>query len=137
VAARGTREERSEQSKQRRIGVDVVERGTVVDLRIVVKDVGIQSRVHALPRTTCREASTTAEENLDGSKGIDVLIVDTRTFEGEVEIVELERWVVNEPVTTDVIYRRAGIDIRPWNFGLGLYAGVVEVRCRTSHRLVK
>jgi hypothetical protein len=45
------RVERGEEAEERRIGVDVVEGGTVVDLWVVVEDVRVQPGVHALSGT--------------------------------------------------------------------------------------
>ena len=109
----------------------------MVNLCVMIEDVCVQSRVHALPGTACRKASTTAKEDLDRSKGVDVLIMNSRTFEREIEMVKLKRRIVSEMMTTSVIHWRAGIENRLLNVGLGLYTGVVEVGGSASHRLVK
>lgn len=68
----------------------------MVNLRIVVEDVGVQPRVHALAWAACRERASSTEENLHYSEGVDIVVVDAETFVGDVEMVEVLLGVFDE-----------------------------------------
>lgn len=69
-------DEGREQPEERRVGVNVVERCTVLNLRVVVEDVRVQTGVHALSRAACAEGTASTEENLHRRNGVDVGVVN-------------------------------------------------------------
>jgi len=62
LISRCVRDKRSEEPEEGRVCVDVVERSTVVDLWEVIEDICVQSRIHALPGTTCRKWSVNEDK---------------------------------------------------------------------------
>lgn len=81
----------------------MVEGRAVVNLWIVVEDVGIEPRIHALSGTTRGEAASAAEKDLHCGQCVDVLVMNSHAFESDVEVVEFRRCVLKEGVTASII----------------------------------
>jgi hypothetical protein len=68
---------------------------------VLVQNVGVQTRVHALARSASGERATTAEESLKRSKGVDVVRGNWEALESEVDMCESRlaaqvRWLSGE-----------------------------------------
>ena len=78
----------------------------MVDLWVVIQDVGVQTRVHALAGPACAEGATASKENLHSCQIIDVWVEDTDTLETDVDVIQRCIGVVDEPVPASVTARR-------------------------------
>jgi len=90
------------QAEKGRIGVDMVETAAVVNGGVVVEHVRVESGVHALSGTTGREAPAAAEEDLDGGKGVDVVVVDRNSVEPKIDVRHVHVGLMYELMTTGV-----------------------------------
>ena len=51
---------------------------------------------------TCRERAASTKEYLHGCEFVDVIVMDTNAFEGDIDMIELGLWIMNEPVAASV-----------------------------------
>ena len=67
----------------------MVEGNAGFDPAVLVENVGVESRVHALSRATGAKGAATAEKCLERGESVDVGGGDGEDFEGEVDVGEM------------------------------------------------
>lgn len=80
------RQARGGDAKEARVGVGVVKGDARLDPAVLVEDVCVQTRVHALSGATGGEGAAAAEEGLEGGEGVDVVGPDGESLKGEVDV---------------------------------------------------
>lgn len=80
----------SRNAEQARVAVTVVKGGTIVDAVVLVEDIGVQARIHALAGTASREAAAATEQHLQSSKRVNVIVVNAQSFKGNIDMSEFE-----------------------------------------------
>jgi hypothetical protein len=98
------RNDTGKKAEQRAVGVDVMKRGAVVYLRVVVENVRVQPGVHALSWTTRREGTAASKEDLHCCDGVNVVVMDASAFKGNIDMVKFGFGPVKELVAASICY---------------------------------